>query len=75
MIIKYLFYLQQLPSSSQIINKIGIDQNNFQHRFFSLDVQFLVKKFLNHWKPETIIFVDSKFGQIIYWRYLKEKYL
>ena len=47
-------------SSSQIINKIGIDQNNFQHRFFSLDIQFLVKKFLNHWKPETIIFVDSE---------------
>ena len=47
-------------SSSQIISKTGLDQNNFQHRFFSLDIQFLVKKFLNHWKPETIIFVDSE---------------
>ncbi len=47
-------------SSSQIVNKTGLEQNNFQHRFFSLDIQFLVKKFLNHWKPEKIIFVDSE---------------
>ncbi len=47
-------------TSSQIVNKIGLNQNNFQHRFFPLDVQFLVKKFLDYWKPETIIFVDSE---------------
>ena len=62
-------------SSSQIINKIGIDQNNFQHRFFSLDVQFLVKKFLNHWKPETIIFVDSEVWPNYLLEISKEKYL
>ncbi len=47
-------------SASQIISKKNLDQNNFQHRFFPLDVQFLVKKFLDHWKPEKIIFVDSE---------------
>ena len=47
-------------TSSQIVNKTGLKQNNFQHRFFPLDVQFLVKKFLDYWKPETIIFVDSE---------------
>ena len=47
-------------TSSQIVNKTGLNQNNFQHRFFPLDVQFLVKKFLDYWKPETIIFVDSE---------------
>ena len=47
-------------TSSQIVNKTGLNQNNFKHRFFPLDVQFLVKKFLDHWKPETIIFVDSE---------------
>ena len=47
-------------TSSQIVNKTELKQNNFQHRFFPLDVQFLVKKFLDYWKPETIIFVDSE---------------
>ena len=47
-------------TSSQIVNKTGLNQNNFQHRFFPLDVQFLVKKFLDYWNPETIIFVDSE---------------
>ena len=47
-------------TSSQIIVKKGLDQNNFQHRFFPIDVQFLVKKFLDYWKPETAIFVDSE---------------
>ena len=47
-------------TSSQIINKTRLNQNNFQHRFFPLDVQFLVKKFLDYWKPETIVFVDSE---------------
>ena len=47
-------------TSSQIVNKTGLNQNNFQPRFFPHDVQFLVKKFLDYWKPETIIFVDSE---------------
>ena len=47
-------------TSSQIITKEGLNQNNFQHRFFPLDIQFLVKKFLDYWKPEIIIFVDSE---------------
>ncbi len=47
-------------SSSQLILKKKIAQTNFQHRFFPLDVFFLVKKFLNHWKPELAIFVDSE---------------
>ena len=47
-------------SSSQLIEKKKFNKKNFQHRFFSLDVQFLVKKFLNCWKPELVIFVDSE---------------
>jgi len=47
-------------SSSQIVNKKKLDKNSFQHRFFPLDVQFLVNKFLNHWKPELVIFIDSE---------------
>ncbi len=47
-------------SSSQLIKKKKLNNDNFQHRFFPLDVQFLVKKFLNHWKPKLIIFIDSE---------------
>ena len=47
-------------SSSQIVYKKKLDKNRFQHRFFPLDVQFLVEKFLNHWKPELVIFIDSE---------------
>ncbi len=47
-------------SSSKLIEKKKYNKNNFQHRFFPLDINFLVKKFLNHWKPELVIFVDSE---------------
>ena len=47
-------------SSSQVIERKKFNKKNIQHRFFPLDVQFLVKKFLNHWNPELVIFVDSE---------------
>ena len=47
-------------SSSQLIEKKKFNKNRVQHRFFPLDVQFLIKKFLNHWKPDMAIFVDSE---------------
>ncbi len=46
-------------SSSQLIKK-KINFSNFHHRFFCIDITFLVKKFLNTWKPEIVIFVDSE---------------
>lgn len=47
-------------SSSQLIEKKKLSQSNFQHRFFPLDIQILVEKFLDHWKPELVIFIDSE---------------
>ena len=47
-------------SSSELIKKKKFNKNNIQHHFFPLDVQFLVKKFINYWKPEMVIFVDSE---------------
>ncbi len=47
-------------SSSELIKKKKFNKNNIQHHFFPLDVQFLVKKFINYWKPELVIFVDSE---------------
>lgn len=47
-------------TSSQLVNKANLNPDNFQHRFFPLDIQFLVKKFLDHWKPNSVMFVDSE---------------
>ena len=47
-------------SSSELIKKKKLNKNNFQHRFFPLDIQFLVKKFLNYWRPKLVIFIDSE---------------
>ena len=47
-----------LTSSQLIENKINLKY--FEHRFFILDVNFLVKKFLDYWKPRLVVFVDSE---------------
>ena len=42
------------------------------HQFFPIDTNFIIKKFLDYWKPSKAIFIDSEFwpNTIIY---LKEK--
>ena len=30
------------------------------HQFFPLDADFLVEKFLNHWKPKAVFFIESE---------------
>tara|TARA_A100001011_G_scaffold398706_1_gene504107 strand:- start:2266 stop:3537 length:1272 start_codon:yes stop_codon:yes gene_type:complete len=59
---KHIFILltSTTLSSSQLIKTKKLDQENFLHLFFTIDVQFLVKKFLNEWKPKLVIFVDSE---------------
>ena len=47
-------------SAGNIIKKKLINYTNIKHRYFPLDINFLVKKFLDGWKPEKIIFVDSE---------------
>ena len=34
--------------------------NNIQHRFFPLDIKFLIERFLDTWKPRVIFLVDSE---------------
>ena len=48
-----------LSSSNLVKNKLG-KYRNIKHRFFPLDSSFLVKKFLDYWKPNFICFVDSE---------------
>ena len=47
-------------SSSKIIEKKFKDEKKIIHQFLPLDIPFIVKKFLNHWKPSLSIFVDSE---------------
>ena len=45
-------------SSSKIISKIKL--RKITHQFFPIDNNFIVKKFINHWKPSIALFVDSE---------------
>tara|TARA_B100001063_G_C16740202_1_gene544330 strand:+ start:450 stop:1697 length:1248 start_codon:yes stop_codon:yes gene_type:complete len=45
-------------SSSKIISKIKLKK--VTHQFFPIDTNFLVKKFISHWKPSLALFIDSE---------------
>ncbi len=47
-------------SSANLAEDECIRFDNVIHRFFPLDVEFLVKKFLESWKPYAIFLVDSE---------------
>ena len=57
--IEFLITTVTLSSS-----RIALDEfkkyKNVHHRFYPLDVLFLVRKFLNSWKPNAIFLVDSE---------------
>ena len=45
-------------SSSKIISKIKLKK--ISHQFFPIDNDFIIKKFINHWKPSLALFIDSE---------------
>ena len=45
-------------SSSEVISKVKL--NKISHQFFPIDNDFIVKKFINHWRPSVALFVDSE---------------
>ena len=47
-------------SSSKLVPNLFINQRNIFHRFFPYDKVNLVKSFLDKWKPDIILFVDSE---------------
>ncbi len=58
---KLEFLITTTTLSSGNLAKIELKKfKNVQHRFFPLDVGFLVKKFLNLWSPDKIFLVDSE---------------
>ena len=56
--IKKILITSNTLSSAKIIKKIKLKKTF--HQFFPLDTNFLVEKFLNHWKPNAAFFVDSE---------------
>ena len=45
-------------SSGKLIGKLKL--NKTIHQFFPLDSNFIIKKFLNHWKPSALILCESE---------------
>ncbi len=57
--LKFLITTTTLSSSEIAKNELeGI--SNACHRFFPLDVNFLIEQFLKKWKPDVIFLVDSE---------------
>ena len=45
-------------SSSNIIKKFKLRKT--VHQFFPIDCNFISEKFINHWKPSKVFFIDSE---------------
>ena len=56
--IKKILITSNTLSSAKIIKKLKLKKTF--HQFFPLDTEFLVEKFLNHWKPKAVFFIDSE---------------
>jgi 3-deoxy-D-manno-octulosonic-acid transferase len=52
-------------SSGKIAEIESSQLTNVEHRYFPLDVSFLIKKFLQQWKPDHIFLVDSEIWPIL----------
>ena len=47
-------------SSGNLISEEIKKYRNVKHRYFPIDVSFVMKKFLLSWKPDAIFFIDSE---------------
>ena len=56
--IKKILITSNTLSSAKIIKKFKFKKTF--HQFFPLDTNFLVEKFLNHWKPSAVLFIESE---------------
>jgi 3-deoxy-D-manno-octulosonic-acid transferase len=57
--------IQQILVTSNTLSSSKIIKNKklkkVIHQFFPIDSNFLIKKFLNYWKPSMALFIDSEF--------------
>ncbi len=56
--IKRILITSSTTSSSHILSKFKFKKT--VHQFYPFDLNFLTKRFINHWKPKLAIFVDSE---------------
>ena len=47
-------------SSAQVVKDELKKLNNVSHRYFPIDSNFLIKKFISSWRPDKIFLVDSE---------------
>ncbi len=47
-------------SSGKVLEKKFIQNTKVVHQFLPLDIPILIKKFLEHWKPNLSVFIDSE---------------
>jgi len=56
--IKKILITSNTLSSAKIIKKLKLKKSF--HQYFPLDSDLLVEKFLNHWKPRVVFFIESE---------------
>ncbi len=56
--IKKILVTSNTLSSAKVLKRIRLKKTI--HQYFPLDTNFLVKKFINHWKPKAVFFVESE---------------
>ena len=56
--IKQVLITSNTLSSTKIIKKIKLKK--VIHQFFPIDANLISKKFINHWRPSKVFFIDSE---------------
>jgi 3-deoxy-D-manno-octulosonic-acid transferase len=71
--IKQILITSITLSSGKILKKKFKEGSKVVHQFLPLDINILVKKFLDHWKPNLSIFIDSEiWPNLIFGTHLKK---
>ena len=71
--IKQILITSNTLSSSKIISKLSFKK--VVHQFFPIDTNFLSKKFINYWKPDLAIFIESEIWPNMILQIKKKKFL
>ena len=71
--IKKILLTTSTLSSSKVIKKLKFKK--ITHQFYPLDHALFVKKFLNHWKPNLAIFIESEIWPTMFKEINKRKFL
>ncbi len=59
-------------SSSKIISKLYLKKTI--HQFYPIDNDYITNKFLDHWKPNLVVFLESEIWPIMIKNIKKKKY-